>query len=128
MKKSILEIYALAVCFFNVACFVIVLGFAAWNVVEIAIPKFTISTYDYQHHRSDDAYRELLIITHNAPYAPPEGNALTAAREKALAEVLSGKRREALQDLIKDLLILSINVVVFAVHWRIAAHARRNVA
>jgi len=54
--------------------------------------------------------------------------ALTAARAKSLAEVLYSQRRRALQDLVQNLFILVINAAVFAVHWRIAAHARRSVA
>lgn len=132
MKKSSLEIYALAVCFFTVACFVITLGLAAWHVVELAAPKFTIAANDYEHHQSDEAYRDWLVSTHSGsektPYVPPEGAALTAAKEKSLAEVVDSQRRRALQDFVQNLFFLFIYVVVFAVHWRIAAHARRNVA
>lgn len=132
MKKSILEIYALAVCFFNVACFVIVLGLAAWHVVELSVPKFTINSGDYQQHQSDEAFHDWLVRQRNCgdktAYVPPEGAALTTAREKSLAQVLFTERRRALQDLIQNLFILCINVVAFAFHWRIAVRARQAVA
>src|SRR4051812_25820249 len=125
MKKSILEIYALAVCFFTVACFVIVLGLAAWHMFEVAAPRFTITGQDYEHHQSDDSYRDWLISSHSSsdkpPYSAPQGAALTAAREKSLAEVLHSQRRRGLQDLVQNLFFLVIDVLVFAVHWRIAA-------
>src|ERR1700722_1868897 len=105
MKKSILEIYALAVCFFTVACFVFLIGFAAWNIVQLCAPKFTIGQSDYQRHKSDDAFREPLVSEHSyggtpaapsasAPpaYFPPEGAALTAAREKSLQQILDVER------------------------------------
>jgi len=42
LKKNLVEIYALAVCFFTVACFVIVAGMTAWNIIELSAPEFTI--------------------------------------------------------------------------------------
>jgi hypothetical protein len=45
VKKTILEIYALAVCFVTVICFVIALGIAAYGIVGIASPNFTISSW-----------------------------------------------------------------------------------
>lgn len=134
MKKSILEIYAMAVCFFTVACFVIVLGLGAWHVVELSAPKFTIGSQEYQRLESDDAFREWLVSQHTCgdkgapPYLPPENSALTAAREKSLAQVLQAERRRALQDLVQNFFILCINAVVFAFHWRVAARARQTVA
>jgi len=144
MKKSVLEIYALAVCFFTVACFVFMMGFAAWYAVELCAPKFTIGASDYQRHKSDDAFRESLISEHSysgapappsssgaatpAPYVPPEGASLTAAREKSLQQVLDAERRQALQDLVYTSFFLCIAVLVFAVHWKLAARARQNVA
>ena len=105
MKRNVLEIYALAVCFFTVAFFIVTLGLAAWHVVELAVPKFTMAANIYQHHQSDEAYRDWLITTHSGSekqsYVPPQGVTLTAAREKSLNEELSNERRRASQDLIK---------------------------
>jgi hypothetical protein len=143
MKRSILEIYALAVCFFTVACFVFMVGYAAWYVLEICAPKFTIGAAEYQRHKSDNAFRESLVSQHNydgapappsssAPgagtsYVPPEGAALKAAREKSLQQLLDVERRHASQDLVENSFFLCITVVVFAVHWKLAARARQNV-
>lgn len=133
MKKTALEIYALAVCFFTVACFVIVLGLAAWHIVELSAPNFTIRSDDFQRHESDDAFREWLVSQHtcgdrNATlYVPPEGSALTTARERSLAKILHAERRRALQDLVQNFFILCINAVVFAFHWKVAALVRQNV-
>ncbi len=49
MKKSILEIYALAVCFAAIVCSAIALGFAIYNVIEIMNPEFTMSAHEYEH-------------------------------------------------------------------------------
>jgi hypothetical protein len=141
MKKGILEIYALAVCFFTVACLVFLIGFAGWNVVQLCAPKFTIGQSDYQRHKSGDAFRESLVSEHSyagapappsasAPpaYVPPEGTALTAAREKSLQQILGDERRRALQELVKTSFFLAIAVLIFVVHWKLAGRARQNAA
>lgn len=58
MKKSVLEIYALAVCFFSViCCFMFSLGFAAYAVVRIARPDFTMDRWQYRKYQSNGAFR-----------------------------------------------------------------------
>lgn len=47
MKKSLLEFYALAICFVTVVCLVIALGIATYGVVGMANPEFTLSTWVY---------------------------------------------------------------------------------
>jgi ABC-type uncharacterized transport system YnjBCD permease subunit len=41
LKTTILEIYALAVCFVTVVCFAIALGIGMYDVVQISIPQIT---------------------------------------------------------------------------------------
>ena len=57
MKKSILEIYALAVCFVALVCFVIALGIGVYDLIQIANPVFTINAYEYDRHQSNEAFR-----------------------------------------------------------------------
>ena len=56
VKKSLLEIYALAVCFVTVVCFVIALGIGLYDLVELAYPEFSLSSYEYERHQSDEAF------------------------------------------------------------------------
>jgi hypothetical protein len=132
MKKSWLEIYGLAVCFFTVACFVVVLGIATWDVVKIQVPEFTIASSDWQRHQSDELFKESLIDKHRYrddkkdKYIPPAGKALTEARERSFAQEISSERRDGFQDLVRNLIILFIDLGVFFLHWKIAARARKN--
>ena len=57
MKKSILEMYALAVCFVALVCFVIALGIGVYDLIQIANPVFTINAYEYNRHQSNEAFR-----------------------------------------------------------------------
>jgi hypothetical protein len=131
MKRSWLEIYGLAVCFFTAAYFVFAFGEAAWRVIELSAPEFTLSSHQWERHQSDETFRETLINQRRCneskcAYEPPSGAALTAERERSLAVELRSEQRNALQQLVRNLINLFIDVVVFFAHWRIAAHARRN--
>ena len=101
MKKTIVEIYALAVCFIATASFVISLGFALWNIVEMIAPEFTLEPYRYEHHQSD-------------------------ARMQSYKLALVSERRGALQGIFQKLIVLIIAALAFAIHWRIAGRARQD--
>lgn len=127
MKKNLVEIYALAVCFFTVACFVIVLGMAAWNVVELSVPKFTINNNIYEAHLTDENYRRWLIQRNQyrtEEYTPPEGTELTKNRETSWQQKIHSEQRGALQSLVMNIIILVINLLVFVTHWLIARKSR----
>ena len=132
MKRSWLEIYALAVCFFTVACFVITLGIAVWDGVKICAPEFTLDNRDWKKHQTDEAFKESLISDHQyqsekekKPYVPPVGKELTEARNRSYSSELTGERREGLQDMVRTLIILLIDMGVFFLHWKIAARERQ---
>jgi len=131
MKKSLLEIYALAVCFFTVACLVVVLGMAMWDGIQVATPDFTMYSANWIKHQTDDAFREALIAEHRyrdekSTYTPPTGADLTRAREESYARALLAERRDGFRELVRSLIILVIDMLVFLMHWKIAAGARRN--
>lgn len=89
-KKGLLEIYALAVCFFTLACFVIALGMAVWDIVELSAPEFTISNNHYECHLSDEAYTDCYSNHHkytreNNPLSFPTGKTLTTKRSTEYA-------------------------------------------
>ena len=131
MKKSILEIYALAVCFFTVACFVVVAGMALWSAVTLAAPEFTLNGYVWNHNHSDEAYKKYLVSQHaygidKQSYVPPEGAALTEARKSNLADAVFAERRTAGQDLVRYFIFLLVNGIVFLAHWKLASRSRQS--
>lgn len=94
MKKTILEIYALAVCFAVVVCATVTLGIALWQIVTIAEPEFTIGGYLYEQHQ-DNAHFPAYRSGRCAPAEPlddPAAAAAMAADEatKAAADVANG--------------------------------------
>jgi hypothetical protein len=129
MKKSILEIYAYAVCFFTIACFVITLGMALWNVGELIAPELTMSAHEYNKYQTDDSYLESLKNTscyRKEPSPLPQGAELTKKRMEAFALAIQIERRSALQNLVKEVIVLLIVTPVFIIHWRLAAKARKK--
>jgi len=129
MKKTILEIYALAVCFFAVACFVITLGFGLWNIVEFSIPEFTINNHEYACHTTDAQYQKCFANQYKnkqedrlEPF--PTGSALTATRTSDYHRIIQSEQRQALQSMAQKAIILLINLLVFFAHWLLAKHAR----
>jgi len=130
MKKSILEIYALAVCFVTLLCFVIALGIGVYDLIQIANPEFTISAYEYERHQSNEAFdtvrgspgRALREIAPGIPIEPtqrPEEE-VTQQREESFQAALWSERRRGVQSLIQIVIILVIGVLVFVPHWLLA--------
>jgi len=127
MKKTVLEIYALAVCFFTVACMAITLGIAIYDVIQVAVPSFTINNYKFEQHQSNDAFRSQLSSYDNKDKAPPLSEAeVTKRREESWALSLRSEKHEGAQSLVRILIILIVSAIVFLIHWRIARRSRDN--
>jgi hypothetical protein len=127
MKKSILEIYALAVCFFAAATLLIVGGAAAWDVVQLSAPELTLNSHDWRRYQDDEAYAESLkqrCSSKDEVREIPTGAELTKKRETGYAQELVEHRRNALLSLMQNLLIILVASIAFFVHWRIAGRAR----
>ena len=131
MKKSILEIYALAVCFVALVCFLIALGIGVYDLIQITSPEFTINVYEYERHQSNEAFRgspgrALRGIAPGIPIEPterPEAE-VTQQREESYQAALRSERRRGMQSLIQIVIILVIDVLVFLPHWLLARRRR----
>ncbi len=124
VKKSLLEIYALAVCFVTVVCFVIALGIGLYDLVELAYPEFSLSSYEYERHQSDEAFMRHWPKDKKRPL---EGE-VTKLREESFRTELRKEQRSAMQSLVQILIVLVIDVVLFFVHWRLAQRGRESPA
>lgn len=128
MKKTILEIYAFAVCFFAVACVVVTFGLVAWDFVQLSAPHFTINSVQYQCHQSDGAYQN--CFANDAKYtrdenqiAFPSGAQLRTKRIADYAQIIHAEKRRALQGIAQKAIVLLLNLCVFLIHWRLAKRA-----
>ncbi len=129
MKKAILEIYALAVCFAAIICFVIAAGVGLYALVGTLNPEFTLDSWQYDRHQNNDAFWS------NAPppfpfdgkeekKARPSEQELTRQRNESFQLVIRAEQRNRMQTLIQVMIILFIDILVFIIHWRIARKAR----
>ena len=124
MKKTILEIYGLAVCFVTLVCFVITFGIASYDLLEMSAPEFTLESSKYQKHQTNEAFTK--SCGDDAKYESLSEDEITAKREKSYKAILKSERRDAIQSFIQCLIILIINCGVFCSHWIIAKKARRT--
>lgn len=128
MKKSILEIYALAVCFATIVCFVITLGISIYDIVRITKPEFTMSSYEYNRHQSNEAYWKSSNNCSNDDKKEqrPADEELTKQRLASYQQSIKSELRDAFQSLIQSVIILIIAVIVFLIHWRVARRSRES--
>jgi len=127
MKKTLLEVYALAVCFFVVACFVVALGVALYDLVQIGDPDFTLGRYRYDLLQTNEAFREApgeIPGKNEADRKAMPDDQVTRRREAAYALALGSERREGEQSLLRVIIVMLIDAVAFLIHWRIAKRAR----
>jgi hypothetical protein len=127
MRKSLLEIYALAVCFILVACFVVAMGVAVYEVVKIAKPEFTLSSYEYKRHQNNDEFwrsYKMGYENRDKDVQRPSEDILTKQRLESYPLTITAERRDAFQSLTISTIILIINLIVYLVHWQIARRAR----
>lgn len=96
-NRTLVQIYALAVCFGALICLVITLGIAIYDVVQIAAPEFT--------------------------YNPPEYSidSLPKPGTSEYQEVIQNEKKRAARSLVQTSIILIIDLGVFAFHWKIAS-------
>ena len=92
MKKGLLEIYALSVCFVALVCFVISLGIGIYDIVEITSPEFTLRAYVYEKHQTNE------MFTRNWPESKPllSDEEITKQRKESYAIAIRTERRDAL--------------------------------
>ena len=115
MRTPAIQVYALAVCFCTLVCFVIALGVGLYDVVQITAPQFTLQQW-YSHVYGSN---EQFVATYPDKKGLP-ADEIKRLREQASGDALTGERRAAEQSEVFVLIILAIDSAVFAVHWRIA--------
>jgi len=122
MKKSIVGIYALAVCFVTIVCAVIAAGIGAYDLVEIASPEFAIPSYQYERHQSNEAFFQNDCEKKNSANLSEDEK--TKQRLVSYETAIKAERRDAFQSLIKVLIVLFIDALVFFVHWKLARRSQ----
>lgn len=119
MKRTLVEVYALAVCFVTLVCFVVALGIGIFDFIQILNPEFTISSYAYEQHQTNEAF----VKQWPKEKPQPQGEELTRLRKESYRAALKSEQRDAVQSVTQIFIILLIDIVVFAIHWYMAKRA-----
>jgi len=113
MRRSAIQVYALAVCFATLMCLVVSLGIGLYDGMRIAFPAFTLS--GWQVYESNSQY---LLFWPDKKDLPDEQ--ITKLREVAYRDARAGERHGAMQSLVFVSIVLVIDIGVYVAHWRIA--------
>ncbi len=150
MKKTLLETYALAVCFASMICISISSGVILYDVVEINYPEVTIESYmldmsfppppPMMMHNSGSETASAVNVDALPPEvlnpAPPtvlggklftdqvvtelSEQEISDRKQKRIEKVLKNEQNDAKRSLIRVFIILLVSCVVFLIHWRLA--------
>ncbi|HUY69171.1 MAG TPA: hypothetical protein VMV79_07710 [Alphaproteobacteria bacterium] len=128
MKKSILEIYAMTVCFASMAVFAIYLSAGIYNIVRVAAPSLTLPAVMQRQYLSNDEFCNRGDGV-NSCYKDDNSGLLpdadiTKMRLADYASALETERRDALSFLIGVAIFLPVSLGIFFIHWRIGKKAR----
>lgn len=116
--RSLVQLYALTVCFCSLVCLMVALGVGLYDLIQIASPQFTLPA-GYEISSSNESFVRVWPDRQGLPEAE-----LTRARQAALADALAAERRAAQQSGVFVAIILLIDIVVFAIHWRLGRNTK----
>jgi hypothetical protein len=129
MKKSLLEIYALAVCFVTLICFVVALGIGIYDLIQVANPEFTVNPDEYERHQLNEGFQRNPTLRGLSPAVPLEApqisdEGISEQREQSYQSALRSERRRGLQSLTIVGIVMLIDLCVFSIHWILGRRAR----
>tara|TARA_B100000768_G_C11211800_1_gene346359 strand:- start:142 stop:546 length:405 start_codon:yes stop_codon:yes gene_type:complete len=127
MKRTLLEIYALLVCFVSVVCFSVWLGIGLYSLIGVLSPETTVDSWVYQRHQSNEKFSAVSPMTIN-PFENqdriekqeqlPE-NTLTKNRLDSYVQALKAEVRSNTQSILRSVIVTVISMLLFLVHWRL---------
>ena len=127
MKKTVIEIYALLVCFVSVVCFSIWFGIGMYSLIGVLSPETTIDSWTYQRHQSNENFVTVSPMAINPfgnqggmqkPEVLPE-NTLTKNRLYSYAQVFKAEVRTNTQSILRSVIVIVISMLLFWIHWRL---------
>ena len=126
MKKSLVEIYAMVICFIMAFVFFVSFIIVVVNYIEYHNPALTVSDYyDIEKYSSNDEYTRYWKKDKLAKYTDDE---ITAEREAGFERVLNAERLKAKKNILPSSVILFVATAFFVIHWILAAKWRAKTA
>ena len=119
MKKSLVEIYGMLVCFITVVVFIFAICSALYNLVRLSNPQLTLDGYQYEIHQSNNQF-----VQHRKDLQKKTQKQITALRKETYAIALKGEKRIAARELIRESIVIFVSIILYIFHWKIAQKAR----
>ena len=116
MRKNLIELYALLVCFASIFIVIVNAATGLYAGVRAAKPTLTMDGYSYQRSLSDEAF----IQSWPQQTPKPDPKDVPALRRGAYAQALEIEFRSGLNTLISSLMYVAAAGIVFGLHWRLA--------
>lgn len=128
MKRTALEIYALAVCFVCVFSIVVGVAQAVYAIFEIHSPQITTRRdFETRATLSNDSYWKWVGPSGDKTIVVrPSDDELTKRRLELRAQRLSEESDEGKGHLVSSLIYIVCLAIVFALHWALAKRARNE--
>jgi hypothetical protein len=128
MKRTNVEIYALAVCFVCVFAIVANLSHGAYAVTEIFAPRITLKRdFETRATLSNDNYWKWVAPSGDKAQATrPAEEELTRRRLELRAELYEEQSDKGKGNLVSALIYLVGFIVAFCVHWVLARRMRTD--
>jgi hypothetical protein len=126
MKNIALEIYALAVCFVCLFALSATVSIGTYATISIVSPSTTIYAAQIQPYLDNDSFRKTVMTPDmNGSDTTSEAD-VTKQRVKALADLLDMQKSSGIQLLLSQTGPFVIALVLFLIHWNMAAGIRRR--
>lgn len=129
MKRSGLEIYALAISFIAAITFLTGTIRALNGAAGLAFPVTMMNQQTYTQVATNDAYWQQQRTTNfdaqarTYPQRPLEEE-LTQRRVEAFQQAVTAEKRNSGQSVIRGIIVALVSGLLFAFHWRIAKRQR----
>jgi hypothetical protein len=125
MKKTIVEVYALLVCFFAVIVITVSLSVLIYSTVGVVNPELTMSSYEYEKYLNNDNFKSKGGITKEKAESLSDEE-ITVKRETAFAPEIRKERRKQSQSMLFSAIYFFVSSIILLIHWKISKKSRET--
>jgi len=126
MKKTILEIYALSICFIATIFLIFHLSEGLYNFIGVVSPDLTMSSYKYEYHQSNERYKNHCCKKNKKSETEKSEAEITKLRTENYKIELRSEARSCLQKITKNIIYILLAGMLLFVHWKLSKNAREN--
>jgi hypothetical protein len=130
MKKTVLEIYAMLVCFVSLTFLTGFLCSGIYNTVKLVVPEVTFGANNFRSYADNNSFCDMLggngCYTDEKRIKKIPDADITKMREEKRVFEIAMQKHEAMDVLIWCFIFMPISTIFFFIHWGIARKARQE--